>query len=429
MIGTVALDVVIGLVFIFLLYSLFATVLAEMIATFIGLRARNLKEAVDRMLNDETDWVDRVCRQWSGRWPWLTGYFRDVVRYLTRLTLFAGERLYRLFDSLRLMKNPDNPLINQFYNHPEIKYLGSAGVFQNPSSFKAISFSKTLLYLLNGDGPVIADNIERALRSDRVLEIVGADTRKYVVSLWEDSQGDLVKFKLQLEAWFDRTMEQCTEWYKRKIQVILLLLGFGIAWVFNADTFTIAKKLSTDRDAREKMVQLASAYLENNPAPDVFKRGTFVRSDSSQSVDSLRQRWDTLVAVKKSLEEDIEKANTVLGLGGWLPDSILVTTPMVYSRIEPQSLAFKTLAKIKKEEPGKYVFFDLGDKSRYFFNLAGHHFFGFLVMAIAISLGAPFWFDLLNKLMKLRTSVKQETDTAKHSAGLRGPVSPLDREG
>ncbi|MBS1611809.1 MAG: hypothetical protein JST49_03245 [Bacteroidetes bacterium] len=36
-----------------------------------------------------------------------------------------------------------------------------------------------------------------------------------------------------------------------------------------------------------------------------------------------------------------------------------------------------------------------------------HKLIGFILTALAISLGAPFWFDLLNKVMKLRNSVKK----------------------
>src|SRR6187397_717673 len=53
MIDNVALDVVIGLVFIYLLYSLFATILMEIISSSFGLRARNLSYALRRMLMDE----------------------------------------------------------------------------------------------------------------------------------------------------------------------------------------------------------------------------------------------------------------------------------------------------------------------------------------------------------------------------------------
>ena len=35
-------------------------------------------------------------------------------------------------------------------------------------------------------------------------------------------------------------------------------------------------------------------------------------------------------------------------------------------------------------------------------------FLGFLITAIAITLGAPFWFDLLNKIVLLRSSIKPQ---------------------
>ena len=114
MFNSVAFDVVIGLVLIYLLYSLLATVLSELIATWLGLRARNLKEAIDRMLNDEME----------------TGFW------------------HRLWDSMKILKNPDNKIVNAFYNHPEIKYLGSSGIFKTPSSIKAFSFSKTLIFTI-----------------------------------------------------------------------------------------------------------------------------------------------------------------------------------------------------------------------------------------------------------------------------------------
>ena len=52
MFNNVALDVFIGLVFIFLLYSLLATIVQEMIATRLGFRAKVLEKAILRMLED-----------------------------------------------------------------------------------------------------------------------------------------------------------------------------------------------------------------------------------------------------------------------------------------------------------------------------------------------------------------------------------------
>lgn len=421
MLDNVALNVVIGLVFIYLLYSLFATVLSEIIATKLGLRARNLKEAVDRMINDEHE-------DDKGFWN-------------------------RLWDSLKLMKNPKNPRITNFYNHPEIKYLGSTGIFKIPSQFKAVSFSKTLLNLLNETGykKLNIDNNTKMddpnegdikeipvteISKDRIIAalngiikdhqnekgeekkkiVIDEETAKYVLSLFNDSYGDLIKFKLQLEAWFDRTMEQCTEWYKRKIQIVLLVLGFMLAWFFNADTFTIISKLSTDKDARDKIVTLAAAYNENNNRP----------AESNLAV--LPEKIDSLNNVKRKLEQDIVNANTILGLGGWAPDSVRVTIdPKTHERIYTPQIDYASLSACDQKKTNEVFYFDHSEKWLYFLRLFYHHFFGFIITAIAISLGAPFWFDLLNKLMQLRTSIKQDTDSTNTTTS--GNVSPLNRVG
>jgi hypothetical protein len=53
--------------------------------------------------------------------------------------------------------------------------------------------------------------------------------------------------------------------------------------------------------------------------------------------------------------------------------------------------------------------------------VAGHwafNFIGWLLMAIAVSLGAPFWFDLLNKLVNLRLAgVKPDKATPVLASG------------
>ncbi len=52
MFNNIAFDVVVGLVFIYLLYSLLITVIGEWVATKLGIRARLLRIAIERMLND-----------------------------------------------------------------------------------------------------------------------------------------------------------------------------------------------------------------------------------------------------------------------------------------------------------------------------------------------------------------------------------------
>ena len=52
MTNLIVLDVVIGLVFVYLLYSMLATILQELLATWFSFRSKLLERAISRMLED-----------------------------------------------------------------------------------------------------------------------------------------------------------------------------------------------------------------------------------------------------------------------------------------------------------------------------------------------------------------------------------------
>jgi len=58
---------------------------------------------------------------------------------------------------------------------------------------------------------------------------------------------------------------------------------------------------------------------------------------------------------------------------------------------------------------------------------------GWLVTAFAATLGAPFWFDVLNKIMVIRSTVKPHEKSPEEASEDRqkppAPPSPLERSG
>jgi hypothetical protein len=204
---------------------------------------------------------------------------------------------------------------------------------------------------------------------------------------------------------------------------------------------------------------------------------------STEELKKYSQKMDSLLQIKKDLEADITKAHTVLGIGCWPPDTFEVYfdpktrkkifVPAIDERAVPDEIwnhplptkASKLLSarqpkdttsegdsvkaakasessnsqqpkdttlpssavKTAKGIPFKTYALGKGAKISYLFNLAGVHFFGFFITALAISLGAPFWFDILNKVMKLRTSVKVPTTSPDKSSSAE-TVLITDRE-
>ena len=60
---SVMLDVVIGLIFLFLLFSLLATTVMELIAGFLALRGRLLERAIEKILT--TGYLTRMRPLWQ----------------------------------------------------------------------------------------------------------------------------------------------------------------------------------------------------------------------------------------------------------------------------------------------------------------------------------------------------------------------------
>lgn len=220
-----------------------------------------------------------------------------------------------------------------------------------------------------------------------------------------------IKFKVRLEQWYREMTALSSEWYKKRMQIWLFLIGFGLAYGFNLNTLYITKILSMNNTARDQMVQMAVAYHENNTQLD----------DISQK--ELSQYY-------KEIQKQSREASDVLSLPKELPEKIKIDNPKMseeefisrsdtlisyvkegnsYITFEqPQELQYLNIGTyLKKGEDCKIETADgfaIFNKFRFFLS---YQLWGYLITALGISLGAPFWFDLLNKLMQLRGAVAQ----------------------
>ncbi|MDW3191050.1 MAG: hypothetical protein R8G66_01760 [Cytophagales bacterium] len=337
----VILDVFIGLVFLYLLYSLLATVIVEFIASVFGLRARNLEWTIARMLSDQN-------------------YNPYAILNKLLLTLNGiGRLFYRNRESL----------LKAFYELPEIKYSSEGGLFNKPSYLSKEVFSRSLTEALKNQGKAEAgvasqdqDKIEAALLK---LKEEAKDTHVQLTMLWNEASKDITKFRSLIEEWFEQMNNRASGWYKRKVQLMLLFIGMFIAYWANLDSIELANRLAKDTDARDQLVAMA------------LKRAT-----GSTDTAAINKAY---VAAQDSLTSDINNAHKMLG-SGWPEDMD----------------SFCKWCHIKKANRG----------------------LGYFLTALAISLGAPFWFDLLNKLVRLRSSIPQPISNQQGSGNTSSPSSP-----
>jgi len=181
------------------------------------------------------------------------------------------------------------------------------------------------------------------------LNLAGTNVGDLLATSLATAGNDLEKLKTNLATSFDQMMDRLSGIYKRRLKWISLGIGFAIALAINADSLVVAKSLWADSSLRAEMAQTAQTIVQ---------AGT-PGNDQKPSIDKVANNI-------KTAEEQLRPLPV-----GWDFGS------------RATSATFWAL-KIA----------------------------GLVITAVALSLGAPFWFDLLSKFMKIRGTGDKPEKTA-----------------
>ena len=215
MFGSTILDVIIGVIFVFLLLSLLCSVLIEMVSALLALRARTLEEGVRTLLDD----------------------------------LETGA------------------LTKRVYEHPLIKGMSRAngpGPDRNkPAYIGARTFATVLLDVLVDavvpDSPYSKPRLLQEIGSIVSLLPAEYDTvKRALLALIDQADGDIAKVRASIETWFDDAMTRVSGWYKRRVQRIGLVIAAVLCILMNADLTMIGGMLYQDSATRLTLVAVAS---------------------------------------------------------------------------------------------------------------------------------------------------------------------------
>lgn len=322
------IDVVIGLVTIFLIFSTVASSMADLIESVLKKRGRMLERGI-------------------------AGIFARVI---------TGDGKLAPVDA-------PQKLVEAFYNSPPIYSL-----FQDeyraqganlPSYIPAERFAGAVLALAD-HGDLTRDF--QAVR-DTVLKLAGIDLGTL------DPAQSRATVLAQLASYFNDCMDRVSGWYARLVRWRLFAIGLLLALCFNIDTLSLVQQLSEDDTLRRNLVsQALSDHGDDGGA----------MAASATDEDSVQRAQD-------QINRELALAQS-LGLPvGWTRadwQRISGTLPDAASGVAPAWSPLRLLAS-----------------GAFWSKLTG-----MLLTACAISFGAPFWFDLLNQLVRLRTSIKPEPD-------------------
>ena len=221
----------------------------------------------------------------------------------------------------------------------------------------------------DGSSPVLSLATVRA----NLLNLENAPVQRILLTAIDTAQGDMDKAVANIAAWYDSGMDRVSGAYKRATQKVLFVIGLFVAIALNINPLTIADYLYHDDSARAAVVARAQAAAQDH-----------ANGDSNPNYAAARAELDSL--------------RLPIGWAGarfWNPRIQLpFTTP-------DTSVAKRSTSTITVLRPWEHIFSPL---------------FGWIITAMAATLGAPFWFDLLNKFMVVRSTVKPHEKSPEESS-------------
>jgi hypothetical protein len=168
------------------------------------------------------------------------------------------------------------------------------------------------------------------------------DVKTALLALIQNADNSLQKAQKNIEQWFDDTMDRASGWYKSHSQKITIAIAVLLTVATNADTVKIARTLWQSPTVRATLVEKATS-----------------ETASPQPVVEYPDKNAPLKPHRKVTKDELSKLQLVLG---W------------------------------SEEEWK-----ASDEKAWLERVLG-----WILTIAAVSLGAPFWFGLLSKLVNIR---------------------------
>ena len=394
MFGSTVLEIGIGMAFVYLLVSLIVTAANELLASVLGLRASNLWQGLQNLLNDAKDGSSSGLAQQLYNHPLVQKLSKPGQKpsYIPSRT-FTLALLDILADPTRDIKSQLEKLVAALPDEQKAKLQEGMKKISN-TGLAAGELKTELLGVISSlpdsnqkkELQGLINKIPTSLKE--LLDLSPTEDIKRTLSvLLEESEHNIEKLKENVEIWFNNSMERVSGWYKRKSQFVQVALAIIVTFWANVDSLLITKSLSNNGALRSAIV--AQASKEQPPASGTGETTGDVKAQA-EKLDASLQRIESLgLPVGWTNEENSDYRQWP----GWHPSGGASTSQ------------WATL---------------WGSTIRY-------HFFGWVLTIAAASLGAPFWFDLLNKFINIRSSGKAPEEKPKKPKEVPQPMGPGEK--
>ena len=306
---------------------------------------------------DLTTWVD-VAIGLTLIYLGVSLFVTVVNEYIAQMLNLRGRQLHAALQQLI----DDQTIKHTLMQHPALVS------FFNDKPGKANSYvdPKVLAQLLVGS---LASSTSPNNPVNQIAETIDnlpdSTLKTQLQSIVRTSGDKIENLVIAVSDWADRSLIMMGESYKRNLQIISFVVGLVIAIMLNINTITLTERLYHDKELRNAANTWA---IQITAIP-------------KEKFDKCQTRSDE--ALK---DPDCIKLGKLAEIGQ-KPDTPLGELPIGWSNT---------------------VLWDFSALSSW---VVLESLLGWLLTALAISLGAPFWFDLLNKAVRVRHGMRKPDET------------------
>jgi len=276
------------------------------------------------------------------------------LSYLDKRADFLKQGLEQLLQ--------DSNKVTQVLEHGLVDAL-SRTTNGNPSYIGAEPFTAAVLDIVKAADPNTIRNISDFQAS--VTALPSSKFKQSLTAILDAADNDLASFKKGIADWYNRSMDRVSGWYKRYAQKWLLGLALALAVTCNVDTIHIIQALSSDPKLLADTVTQAINTARAGTAEQVVTPHT---EPAKAAQPSPGPTEDTTQNVSQLINNAYAAMNKLSN----------VSVPIGWSEPQRQYLY----------DPGHFVGALLG----------------WFLTALAASLGAPFWFDTLQRFVNIRSN-------------------------
>lgn len=447
------IDVLIGFALVMILASTVVTSITQLLATLVRSRGRFLREGLEALLTqvDSTN-LEPKAREISeavlrhsmiGKPNWLASAVNAVRK-------FFGKAESKL---------PAVSLGGVVKREELVRVLLELAAGSQPV---AESLRKAFGLSAAGDAEAVLKAIEAAaltLESDNPKEASHVRETQALVAGIAAAGGTANAAAARVVAWFDQTMERVTHAYAFNAKVVTAAVSLGLVVVLQLDSLDLLRRLSTDDKMRAALVQQAGDYEKKIEQSKTQQTPTATAAAPADDIALLKKQKDDVEASLADLSQpslgiltQFYRARTQPAAAPPSSRFLFGVGTKTYRLTRTQNEGFWELARqIDALDAGVKACVCTYPKSQYCLsirsvvpnvktlelradpdgvNLLGpvESYYswanlwkariGILLSWMLLSLGSPFWYDMLKNLLQLRPLLarQEEKDRAERQS-------------